>query len=76
MPQTTRRYGGWPSPLADAELLERAKAWLLAGETVADVAGRCGYSSRAAFTNAFREQTGATPGAWVKVQLGGRASAS
>ena len=53
-----------PLELLHRARLDRARGLLLAGEPVEAVARSCGWSSRAAFSIAFRSATGETPGAW------------
>jgi hypothetical protein len=61
---TERSYGGYPSPLSDRGTLERAKDMLRNGESVATVAERSRYKSRAAFIRAFTTIVGKTPSEW------------
>jgi LacI family transcriptional regulator len=53
-----------PLALLHRARLDRARTLLLAGAPVATIAMNCGWSSRAAFSHAFRAATGETPGAW------------
>lgn len=44
--------------------IEHAQSLIRAGETLAQTAVACGFSSQSHFTRAFRAATGATPAAW------------
>ncbi len=44
--------------------IERAKAMILAGRPLKEVAFGCGYSSQQHFSTAFHRATGVAPGAW------------
>lgn len=46
--------------------VERAKALLLGGERLAEVALICGFSSQQHFTSIFRQATSLSPGAWLR----------
>ncbi|WP_353744374.1 helix-turn-helix domain-containing protein [Roseovarius sp.] len=47
-----------------ARRVERAKELIRNGEPLAQVAAACGFASQSHMTRAFRNGTGATPGAW------------
>ncbi len=47
--------------------IQAALTRLAAGEPVAAVAWRVGYDSDSAFVQAFRRETGVTPGAYFRV---------
>ena len=53
-----------PLQLLHQARLDRARSDLLAGLPIDVVARNCGWSSRAAFSLAFRAATGETPGVW------------
>ncbi len=51
--------------------LEHAKQYLAASDnTIADVAGLCGYSEQSKFSNFFKRQTGMTPMQFRKAKGG------
>jgi AraC-like DNA-binding protein len=60
------KYGGGPLRLRDPKLLRRAKLLLSAGQAVSDVATACGYSSTAAFSNAFLAVVDKRPGEFAR----------
>jgi AraC-like DNA-binding protein len=53
-----------PLALLHRARLDRARVQLMAGATVESVARSCGWTTRMAFSAAFRQATGETPGAW------------
>jgi AraC-like DNA-binding protein len=58
------RFGGGPNKLRVDKRLEIAKERLLAGWTLVSVAKHVGYTTAAAFSDAFLSLVGERPGAW------------
>ncbi len=46
-----------------------ARAWLVQGSTIADVAARTGYQSESAFSRAFKRTVGVAPGRLARTRL-------
>jgi len=61
-----RRYGLPPMAWLLQLRLERARARIAAGVTLADAALACGFSDQSHLTRLFTRQFGHTPGAWRK----------
>lgn len=59
---TGMSFGSWRQTLR----IQRSRALLSEGLSVADVAQRCGYAQTSTFIDAFRRQTGMTPGTLVR----------
>lgn len=55
-----------PQTWISARRIDKAKSLIRAGDTLAQVAASCGFSSQSHLTRAFRAATGVTPGAWRK----------
>jgi AraC-like DNA-binding protein len=66
------RFGGGPNKLRVDKRLEIAKERLLAGWTLVSVAKHVGYTTAAAFSDAFKSLVGERPGAWAARTLAER----
>ena len=69
--QFRAQLGASPYRYLTMRRLERAKALMRAGETMANAAIDCGFSDQSHFTRQFKQAFGLSPGRWRDVERGG-----
>lgn len=67
-----RRFGMPPHLYLNAVRIQRAKAEMLAGTPLAEVAPACGFADQSHLTRRFKGAVGVPPGQWLRQMLGTR----
>lgn len=62
----TQQFGVPPHVYLNAVRLKCAKAAMLAGQPLAEVATACGYADQSHFSRRFKGSVGVAPGAWLR----------
>ena len=65
-----RAYGCTPHAWLTQQRVERARALIAAGTSLADAAAACGFADQAHMTRLFTRQFGFTPGTWQRARRG------
>ncbi|QSX38808.1 helix-turn-helix domain-containing protein [Shewanella sedimentimangrovi] len=64
-----RLLGTSPYRFLQLRRLDKARALMQSGSSLADTAACCGYADQSHFTRQFRHYVGMTPGQWLKAKM-------